>query len=232
MALNKNEALSRLNLLIGESNRQLLENKTILIVGIGGVGSFAAEALARSGIGKIILVDYDVIVKSNLNRQIHTSIKTIGEKKVFAMKKRINEIAPWCQVETYAIEFDEEKEYLFEDIDFVVDAIDDIKSKVSLIKISLENEIPIISCLGMANRLDSSLLEVTRLDKTYNDPFAKILRNKLRQEKISLKFPVVFSKELPIVLSVNNELPSSIFVPSSAGILCASYVVRVLIDKD
>lgn len=232
MALNKNEALSRLNLLLGESNSQLLENKTILIVGIGGVGSFAAEALARSGIGKIILVDYDVIVKSNLNRQIHTSINTIGEKKVSAMKKRINEIAPWCQVEAYALRLDEEKEYLFEDIDFVVDAIDDIKSKVSLIKISLENEIPIISCLGMANRLDSSLLEVTRLDKTYNDPFAKMLRNKLRQEKISLKFPVVFSKELPIVSSVNNELPSSIFVPSSAGILCASYVVRVLIDKD
>lgn len=235
MAQIKEAALNRLELLIGEKHSQLLAQKRVLVVGIGGVGSFAVEALARSGIGNLLLVDYDQVAISNLNRQIHAGLNTIGASKVLAMQARLAEIAPWCQVEAFQLKFDEDSDFLLDEIDFVIDAIDDIKAKVTLIKLALNKAVPIISCLGMANRLDSSLLEVTTLDKTYNDPFAKALRNRLRNEQVSLKIPVVFSKELPIIKQVdtaeNKILPSSIFVPSSAGILCASYVIRKIITE-
>ena len=236
--------LQRLELLIQEKGIQILRDSCVLVMGLGGVGGNAVESLARSGVGKLILVDGDVIQESNINRQLIATIHTIGLDKVRAMKDRILEINPECDVITHKEFFDESKKILINDeLDFVIDAIDTISSKLDLIEICKEKKIPFISCLGMANRFDPSKLKITRLDKTENDPFAKALRTAARKRGMDLKIPVVFSEEIPMKQNkvVNEEgetrkemIPpgSTAFVPPAAGLLCASYVVRTLLSKE
>lgn len=244
MATNRDEALIRCQLLFETTGLNQLENCSVLVVGIGGVGSYCAEALARSGVGKLYLLDYDTIAVSNMNRQLPATVQTIGMVKVEAMKQRLAQSAPWCEVKTLNEKFEAATtdKLLTLSIDYVVDAIDTITHKATLIKMCQDHNIPIISSLGMGNRLDSSQIVETTLDKTTYDPLAKALRRKLKELGGSLKTPVVFSKERPITqrqivesngVTRKQQMPpaSSPFVPPAAGLLCASIVVRTLLGK-
>lgn len=238
-----NEASIRLESLIGEAALNKLRQSTVLIVGVGGVGSYAAEALARSFVGKLILLDMDCVSVSNLNRQLLATLETIDRPKVEVMKERIHSINPDCEVIPLQAFYNKEMEACFSGkVDFVVDAIDILSSKMDLIEACRERGIPCISSLGMGNRLDPAQLMVTTLDKTSYDPLAKALRQMVKKRGYKFKIPVVFSKEIPFRQSVlvdedkktrKEKLPpsSSAFVPSAAGLLCASYVVKELIKE-
>ena len=233
--------LERVELLIKKEGIDILKNSTVLIIGVGGVGSYCAESLARSGVGKLVLVDKDVIDITNLNRQIHALDNTIGKSKVEVMKHRIESYSD-CKVETYNMFYDKDSNYIFDGVDFVVDAIDTVTSKVDIMEYCLRNKIQFVSSMGMANRFDSSRIEYTRLDKTYNDPLAKACRELVKKRNIKGKIPVVFSKELPEKQSVvvnesgttrKEKMPPAtlMFTPSAAGILCGSVVVRELLGN-
>lgn len=236
--------LQRMELLIGEENVQRLKESTVMIVGVGGVGSYAAEGLARAGVGKLILVDGDTVAPSNLNRQIHAVFSTIGKSKTEVMKERIESYRDDCIVIRKDMFYNAEmNEQLFDThVDFVIDAIDTMSSKLALIQYCSEHNIPFISSMGMANRLDPTKVEICDLMKTSYDPVAKIMRNLVRKNRIRGKIPVVFSTEQPTVQSkIVNEngvtrkqkMPpaSSPFVPSAAGIAAASYAMKVLLAK-
>lgn len=238
-----NTPFERNHLLIQEKGMEKLQKATVLILGVGGVGSYAAESLARSGIGTLILVDGDSVALSNCNRQIHANLQTIGKSKTQMMKERIHSYHPNCNVITYDVFYQEEwNEPLFQNkIDFVVDAIDTMSCKLSIIKYCKEHQIPFISSMGMANRLDPTQVEITDLSKTSYDPVAKIMRGLIKKNHIKGKIPVVFSKEQPIVQTqVTNEngetrkqkMPpaSMIFVPAAAGLAIGSYVIKQLIQ--
>lgn len=237
------ERFERLTLLWSEEKVNKLVNSTVLVVGIGGVGAMAAEALARSAIGNIVLVDNDTVDITNLNRQILATSKDIGKTKTEVMKERILDINPNCNVIIYHEFFDKEKTYIFENkIDFVIDAIDTITSKLDLIQICQNRNTPIISSLGMGNRVDPSQLRYTTLDKTSNDALARAMRQIARKRGMNLKIPVVISLETAIVqnkiVDENGETQkektppaSNAFVPNAAGLLLSSYVVRKLIEQ-
>lgn len=237
------DAAVRLESLIGAEALTKLKNSCVLVVGVGGVGSFAAEALARSFIGKIILLDMDTVAESNLNRQLLATLDTIGMPKVEVMKQRIAKINPECEVVALQEFYRKDNETCFEgQVDFVVDAIDTLTSKMDLIESCAERGIPFISSLGMGNRLDPTKITITTLDKTSYDPLAKALRTLVKKRGFKKKIPVLFSSEQPIrktvIINENGEtrkekLPpsSSAFVPSAAGLAAASYVVRKLIEE-
>ena len=237
-------ALQRMELLIGKDGMDALANATVMIVGIGGVGSYAAEALARSGIGTLILVDGDQIACSNLNRQIHATYATLHQSKTAAMKERIQSYRKDCTIICHDMFYEEEKNTLLfqEPVDFVVDAIDTMTCKLALIQYCLQHKIPFISSMGMANRLDPTKIEITELMKTSYDPVAKIMRNLIRKHHIKGKIPVVYSSEQPMIqhVIVNEEgttrkqkMPpaSSPFVPSAAGLAIASYALQQIRNK-
>lgn len=216
--------LSRLKMLVNTND---LIGKTVAIIGVGGVGGYVAESLARSGIGKLILVDYDTVDITNINRQIIATHETIGEKKVKIFKKRIASISAICKVKIYDMFYDEEtKDDIFtEKIDFLVDACDTVKSKQILIKECLKRNIPFISSMGTGNRLDPTKLLITTLDKTTGDPIARLMRKWAKDNNINESIKVLSSTESPI--KTGNRTPgSSAFVPSSAGLLIGSYIVR------
>lgn len=234
-------SMQRTILLLGDGKVARLKEAVVMVVGVGGVGSYCAEALARCGIGTLILVDGDVVAPSNLNRQIHAVYDTIGKEKTMVMKNRIHSYQKDCKVITHTMFYDASKnEELFDrPVDFVVDAIDTISSKLDLIAYCLEHQIPFISSLGMANRLDPTCVYISELMKTEYDPLAKVMRNQVRKRRIKGKIPVVFSKEHPSVQRVvvnedgktrKEKMPpaSSPFVPAAAGLACASYVVSKL----
>jgi len=224
----------RLEALIGSTNLSLLHQKTVMICGIGGVGSFAAEALARSGIGHLILVDNDVVDITNINRQIIALESTIGLPKVEVMANRIIDINPEAIVTHYQLFIDELTidSILDQRIDFVIDAIDSVASKCLLITTCIQKNIPSISSMGFALKLHPEKLELTTLDKTEMDPLAKEIRYRLRHANVSLKVPVVYSKEQPIKSQIDNiKLGSSAFVPPSAGLMLASYVINQMISE-
>ena len=232
---------SRNELVYGPEGTEILKNSTVAILGIGGVGSFAAEALARTGVGTLILIDKDVVDITNVNRQIHATLKTVGRSKVEVMAERIAEINPNCNVIQMHMFYNEETApRLFEhQIDFVVDA-----SEIHLIKQCLRRKIKFISSMGAANKLDPTKFEIADIHQTSYDPVAKVIRTKLKKEKVSGKVPVIYSTESPIIgredtLKVvgkedsevrKQQLPpaSNAFVPSVAGLIAASYVVREL----
>ncbi|MBP3891225.1 MAG: ThiF family adenylyltransferase [Solobacterium sp.] len=233
------EELERVSLLIGEEALSTLNKASVLVAGVGGVGSYACEALARSGIGHLVLVDQDVVVSSNLNRQIMATHDTIGMSKVEAMKTRIHSYQPSCLVETKQMFIGEDCSFVKE-VDFVIDAIDTVSSKIALIKACKEANIPFISSLGMGNRLDPSEVEISDLFKTSGDPLARSVRQLARKAGITGAVPVLISKEKPIKQNriVNEEcatrkerIPpaSMIFVPAEAGLLAASYAVRTIL---
>ncbi|WP_088188835.1 tRNA threonylcarbamoyladenosine dehydratase [Desulfosporosinus sp. FKA] len=249
---------SRTELLIGSEGLEKLRLSTVLIFGIGGVGSYTVEALARASVGHLIMVDFDEISISNLNRQIHALHSTIGEAKVDVMKRRIKEINPEAHVETFKefISAENAADFLQRKPDYVVDAIDTVSSKVILVKECFAREIPFISSMGAGNRLTAENYRVSDISKTSGDPLAKTMRKLLRQEGITRGVKVVSSSDLPIApfssvspaapssdnsTAINSEnegtvtmqkrqTPGSIsFVPSVVGLLIAGEVVRDLL---
>ncbi|MCI5773906.1 MAG: tRNA threonylcarbamoyladenosine dehydratase [Erysipelotrichaceae bacterium] len=234
------EEFERTRLLIGDEALAKLRQSKVVVVGCGGVGSYAIEGLARSGIGKLVIVDKDVVNITNLNRQLMSGYDNIDQSKVEQMKKRILTYAH-CEVECVERFFDDSCQDILAGADFVIDAIDTMSSKLALAKMCHTLKIPFVMSLGMANRLDPSQLEYTTLDKTSYDPVAKILRSMCKKEGIRFKIPVIFSREIPhrhMVMEKAGEnrkerfpLASMVFVPASAGLLAASVCVRHIIDK-
>lgn len=220
-------------LLLGNEALEILKNKTVLVVGIGGVGSFCVEALARTGIGHLILVDKDKVESSNINRQLLATTETIDQVKVIVMKKRIQTLNPECKVDMYDCFYDcsMDKKIFSQKIDFVIDCIDSIKSKQDLAMACIQRDILFLSSMGTARRLDPSKLEIMELEKTSYDPIAKRMRNWKRKNKIRNKIWVVCSTEPPRPVEAGKPLPSMIFVPASAGLLLASECVKKLINK-
>lgn len=233
--MNKNQQLNqfnRLEYLIGNDNVELLKTKKVLIVGLGGVGGFAVEALVRSGIGNITLVDYDTIDITNLNRQIIALHSTIGLKKTTAFKERILNINKDCNITILDLFLDSSnyKEIITDDYDFIIDCCDSLEAKKLLLLESYNKKIPFIGCMGTANKMDPSKLEIIDIRKTINDPIARIMRKFVKDNKLNQKIMVVSSKELP--KKNGTKLGSNAFVPSSAGLLIASFVVRSLINLE
>ena len=224
---------SRTELLIGKDNIQKLANSKVIVYGIGGVGSFVVEGLVRAGVENIILVDNDVIAPSNLNRQIHATIPNIGKLKVDCMKERILSINPKVNVETYIPQSVENGEETLIDntIDYVVDAVDTITTKLKLIQKAKEKQVPIISCMGTGNKLDPTQFEITDIYKTSVCPLAKVMRKELKKRGIQ-DLKVLYSKEEPIKHDMESRTPASIsFVPSVAGMMIAGEVIKDIIKK-
>jgi tRNA threonylcarbamoyladenosine dehydratase len=238
---------SRNELAIGKEGLEKLKNTSVAILGIGGVGSFAVEALARSGIGRLILVDKDDVDITNINRQLHALLSTVGKFKADLMKERIADINPECEVISLKMFYTEEtyEEFFSYKPDYVIDASDTISYKIHLMKECLKRNIPIISSMGAANKMDPTRFQIADISKTHTDPIAKVIRTKLRKEGIKKGIPVIFSDESPIVIreDVRKEVgkddavirkakmpPSSnAFVPSVVGLIAASWVVREIL---
>ncbi|NLY66793.1 MAG: tRNA threonylcarbamoyladenosine dehydratase [Tissierellia bacterium] len=226
----------RTELLLGKEGIDKLKDSCVAVFGVGGVGSFASEALVRSGLGKIILVDYDIIDISNLNRQIHATTKTIGLPKVDVMKERLLDINPELDVVVYREKYNSETRHklISKDYDYVIDAIDMVTSKLDLIETCTNMGIPIISSMGAGNKLDPTAFAVGDIYSTHTCPLAKVIRHELRKRNIkSLK--VVWSKEKPMKVNLEKEdrrkaIPGSVaFVPSVAGLIIASEVIKDLV---
>ncbi|UTH13048.1 tRNA threonylcarbamoyladenosine dehydratase [Macrococcus equipercicus] len=235
---------SRNELAYGKEGLDLLNNKTVAVLGVGGVGSFAAEALARTNIGHIILIDKDDVDITNVNRQLHALTTTIGRSKVTLMEERIKLINPECRVTPMHMFYTEEtyEELFSHHIDYIVDASDTIVYKIHLMKECLERGIKIISSMGAANKTDPTRFKIEDISKTHTDPMAKVIRTRLKKEGIKKGIPVVFSDESPIVIRddvkgyVGNpdasirkaQMPpsSNAFVPSVVGLICASFVIN------
>ena len=225
----------RLEALIGTTKLHHLQNKTVLVCGVGGVGSYACEALARSGIGHIILVDNDIVDITNINRQIIALESTLKQPKVSVMMKRILDINPEAKVTPLQFYIDEStiESLLNQKIDYVIDAIDSVPSKCLLIASCTQKNIPIIASMGFALKMHPEKIELTTLDKTEMDPLAKEIRYRLRKAGINLKIPVVYSKEQPLKSQLESvKLGSSAFVPPSAGLMLASYVINQFISEE
>ena len=218
--------------LIGEKNFSSISNTTVAVVGIGGVGGYAVEGLIRSGVSSVILVDYDTIEESNLNRQIIADSKHIGFFKVDEMERRILNINPFCKViKIYDKLSLDNLDILFNyGFDYLIDACDTIEVKQELIRRCLDSNIKIISCMGTGNKLDPSMLEVVDIRKTSYDPIAKRVRKYLKDNKINKKVPVVYSREQNS--KFEGSIPSMVFVPAVAGLLCSNYVIRDIINKN
>ncbi len=221
---------SRLELLVGQDNLNKIKNTTVLIIGLGGVGSFALESLVRNGIGKVIIVDNDIVDITNLNRQIMSLQNNIGLLKTDVWEKRIFEINPTCKVKkiTKFITKENINELFSEDIDYIVDACDTIEVKKELIRQSKFRKIKLISSMGTGNKMDPGRLKIMDIRKTSYDPIAGILRRMVRDENISEKVMVVSSDE-PLLKSETKKLGSNCLVPSVAGLLCASFVINDIV---
>ena len=229
---------SRIVNLIGEENLKMLRNSHVAVFGIGGVGGYAAEALCRSGVGTITLVDSDVVEESNLNRQIIATIGSLGTPKTEAMKTRILSIDASVKINAITTFFNAENAHSidFSQFDYVIDAIDTVTSKIFLIEKCKELDIPIISSMGTGNKLNPAELEVSDIYKTSVCPLAKVMRYELKKRGVK-NLKVVYSKEEPIKpteqLSENGRhAPASmVFVPAAAGMILASEVVKYLLTK-
>jgi len=220
---------SRLEILFGDNLEKII-NKTILIIGLGGVGSYALETLVRTGFKKIIIVDGDIIDISNLNRQLMSLTTNIGLNKTDVWEKRIKEINPNCEVIKYTSFITKDNlNMLFNNkIDYVIDACDTLETKKEIIKYCLKNKIKFISSMGMANRINSSYIKQSYLDKTKNDPLAKKLRTIVKKENIKGKIPVVYSEELPIK---NSKLGSVAHVVATAGLCITNYIINDILKE-
>ena len=240
---------SRNELAIGTEGLNKLKNTTVAILGVGGVGSFAAEACARSGVGRIILVDKDNVDITNINRQLVAYLSTVGKSKSAVMKERIADINPECEVIDMHMFYTEETYESFFDLkpDYVIDASDTVIYKIHIMKECLKRDIPIISSMGAANKMDPTRFKIADISKTHTDPLAKVIRTKLRKEGIKKGITVVFSDESPIVIRPDvaeyvgkpeaeirkAKMPpsSNAFAPSTAGLIAASWVInKILAD--
>lgn len=217
--------------LIGEEKFHQIESKTVAIVGLGGVGGYAVESLVRSGIKNLILVDYDTIDISNLNRQIITTTQNLETYKTDAAEDRMKQINPNCNIIKLNIKLNSENitELFSYSFDYLIDACDTILVKELLIKKCLEENIKIISSMGTGNKLNPTELEITDIRKTSYDPIAKKIRKYLKENQITKKVPVVYSKEKRDKFS--GTIPSMIFVPATSGLLCANFVIKDIINE-
>jgi tRNA A37 threonylcarbamoyladenosine dehydratase len=239
---------SRCELAFGPEGLEKLKNSAVAVLGIGGVGSFTVEALARTGVGKLVLVDKDVVDITNINRQIHANLNTVGQPKTELMKERIATINPECEVVTLKMFYSEETaEQLFRHkLDYIVDAMDIMSAKLHLIQEAKRRNIPIVSSMGAANKMDPTRFEVADISQTSYDPIAKVIRRELRKKGIHKGVKVVYSKEIPVTIreDVQRQIAdphspiskarrppaSNAFVPSVAGLILASVVVRDILD--
>lgn len=248
-------AFSRFEMLVGHEAIEKLARSRVAVFGVGGVGSFVVEGLVRSGVGKFVLVDDDLVCLTNSNRQLHATRKTLGRPKVDVMKERILDINPKAEVEVYQLFYLPETagQLLDKEIDYIVDAIDTVTAKIDLVMKARQRGIPIISSMGTGNKFDPTRLEITDISKTTVDPLARVMRKELRDRGItSLK--VLFSRETPSKTVVNDNtsckegcvcpegavrkctdrrnIPgSTAFVPPVGGLIIASEVVRDLISR-
>ena len=246
---------SRTELIIGKDAIDKLKHAKVAVFGIGGVGSFVVEGLARSGVGNFILVDDDKVCLTNLNRQIIATRKTIGKLKVDVAKERILEINPDANVETFQEFFmPKSQDFLDDSVDYIVDSVDTVTAKIELVLRAKAKKIPIISCMGTGNKLDPTRFEVTDIYKTSVCPLAKVMRKELKTRGIE-KLKVVYSKEEPIrpddrsesscktncicppgtkrKCTIRNQVPGSIsFVPSVAGLIVAGEVIKDIIKEE
>lgn len=233
-----NNRFSRTEMLIGEENLKRLRNSRVAVFGLGGVGGFALEGLARSGIGEIDIIDSDKVDVSNLNRQIISKEDNIAEDKVDAAEKRIREINSQIKINKYKLFFSAQTASLFDfsKYDFIIDAIDTVTSKIELILSAQKTNTPIISSMGTGNKLSPERLEVTDIFKTSVCPLARVMRYELKKRGVK-KLKVVYSKEEPIKPIDSSEengrhIPASmVFVPACAGMILAAEVVKELIAK-
>ncbi len=242
------DQFSRTELLFGNEALEIFRKSRVAVMGLGGVGSFAAEALARSGIGAFLLVDFDKVTISNLNRQIPALHSTIGQMKTEAMRDRILDINPEANVEIYS-DFcaHESREQLLENIDFVIDAIDSLGPKAGLLEAVHRKKIPVISSMGAASRFDPSKIELCDISKSRICPLAKKVRKYLHKRGITEGIPVIYSYEKPIAqfdyeagaeaewVSARGRkrgtLGSVVYLPAIMGMWAASYVLRKLAGK-
>ena len=214
--------------LIGEEKLKEIERKKILLIGVGGVGSYALEALIRNGFYDITIVDFDTIDLSNLNRQLITDSTNIGKYKVDEAKKRALLINPNINIQAINEKLNKEKlrKLLNQNFDYIIDACDTLDVKFALMENSLHYSYKLISSMGTAKKTDPTKLEITTLDKTNNDPIARLLRNKVRKAHINKKIYVVSSTEVPKQI---NMLGTANLVPSVAGLLCVSFIFNDII---
>jgi tRNA A37 threonylcarbamoyladenosine dehydratase len=221
----------RLELLIKDKINNIYEKK-ILVIGLGGVGSYAAEALARSGIGNLMLCDADKVDVTNINRQLCALHSTVGQFKAEVMAKRALDIDPELGIEVKNLFFSEDTlcEFDFSSYDYVVDAIDSVPEKILLIKTAKDNNIPIISVMGTGNKTDPCAFEIVDIFKTQNCPLARSVRQRLRKLGIE-SLDVVFSSETPHAEFSSPTPASCSFVPSVAGLIAAGKVINTLIEK-
>lgn len=219
--------------IINEENFNKIKNLNILIIGIGGVGGYALEALVRSGVEDITIVDGDIVEKTNLNRQLIALNSTINQEKVAVAKERCLDINPNIKINTIKQFIDKNNiDELFENnYDYIIDACDTITTKVLLIKKAQELNIKIISCMGTGNRIDPTKLEITTLNKTNNDPLARVMRRLLKENNLKLNVPVICSSEDAI--KIKDRTPgSSALVPSVAGIYIASFIINDILKNN
>ena len=220
----------RLITLIGEDNVNKLKKANVLIVGLGGVGGYALETLVRSGIYNLTIVDGDIVELSNLNRQIISKRDVIGKPKALVAQARTLEINPDVNLKVINEFISEDNLSLLniDSFDYVIDACDDLNLKLLLIKNA--DKYKLISSMGTANKMDMTRFKITTIDKTSYDPLAKIIRKKIKEEKIRTKFKVVSSDEK--VMKNGTKLGTIAYMPAVSGLLCASYVINDIIDNN
>ena len=236
----RDRRFARTEMLVGSTALERLAGASVAVFGIGGVGSYAAEALARAGVGRLTLVDHDVIDVTNINRQIHALTETVGAAKTKTMARRIHSINPACVVREIRAFYQPEaaEQFFLEPYDYVLDAVDTVTAKIDLAVQCHRRGIPLIASMGAANKLDPALFEVMDIYRTTGDPLARILRKKLKERGIP-HLRVVCSRERPRTPEVGeaqpaagrNSVPASIsFVPSAAGLIMAGAVIRDLLN--
>ena len=234
------EKFSRTEMLIGNDGLEKLKDSKVAVFGLGGVGSFVCEGLARSGVGNFVLVDFDTVDESNINRQLIATVKTIGMHKVDLMRERILEINPEANVEVHR-EFymaDSTSDIITEDLSYAVDCVDTIMAKIAVICKCDEIGVPVISSMGTGNKLDPTMFEVADIYETSVCPLARIMKKDLRKRNIE-KLKVVYSKEHPIntndcEINQNRKFKvkgSVSFVPSVAGLIIAGEVIKDIAEK-
>lgn len=223
--------LNRSEIILGKENIKKISNAKVLIVGLGGVGGCALEMLVRGGVENITIVDYDRFEESNINRQIICLNNNIGEFKTSEAKKRIKNINANCKVVVYNNKINDNFfKSISLNVDYIIDACDDISAKISLIKYSIENNVKIITCMGTGNKIDPTRLKITNIWKTNYDPLARKLRQKMRKENINYALPVVCSDEEPLI-KTKKTVGSLPMVPNAAGIFLASFVINDIINN-
>ena len=233
------EKFSRTEMLVGNDGMEKLKNAKVAVFGLGGVGSFVCEGLARSGVGNFVLVDFDKVDESNINRQLIANVNTIGEYKVDLMKERILQINPDAKVEAYREFFtDSKRDIITENLSYVVDCVDTVMAKIAIICRCDELDVPIISAMGAGNKLDPTMFEVADIFDTSVCPLARIIRKDLKKRNIE-KLKVVYSKEQPINTNdceINQNRKDKVkgsvsFVPSVAGLILAGEVIKDIAGK-